>query len=190
MSPDALLINQLKTGNLEALGALYDLHRLRVYRTALAITRDPEASEDILQEAFLRLHAHIDRFDVSLPLLPWLYRITVNLSYTWVTRRQRWSAPLEDFIEKLIGPARLSPEPEIERRDELRLMQQAIDSLAFSQRAVVVLHYLNDLSLEEIAHILDCPVGTVKSRLFYGRENLRLKLERDAPARGVQYEFT
>jgi len=190
MTQDAQLINRLKIGDLDALGELYDLYRLRVYRTALAITRDADAAEDILQEAFLRLNTHVNRVDTSLPLMPWIYRITVNLSYTWVTRHNRWTAPLEDFIETLIGSARHSPEPEADRREDIRLMQQAIESLAFSHKAVIVLYYLNDLSLQEIAEILNCPVGTVKSRLHYGRENLRHILEGDPVGAGVQYEFT
>jgi RNA polymerase sigma-70 factor (ECF subfamily) len=190
MSEDGALIRRLQTGDLDALGVLYDRHRLTVYRTALAITRDPEAAEDILQEAFLRLHAHADHVDTRLPLPPWLYRITVNLSYTWVTRRRKWWVPLEDFIDQLIGPGRYHPEPIAERNDELRVVQRAIEALAFSQRVVIVLYYLNDLSLQEIADILGCPVGTVKSRLHYGRENLRHLLESDTAASEVQYEFT
>ena len=189
MSQDAPLILRLQAGDLEALGALYDQYRLTVYRTALAITRDPAAAEDILQDAFLRLQLHADRINPDRPLAPWLYRVTVNLSYTWVTRRNKWLAPLEDFIDQLIGPVKNNPEPMAERRDELRVMQRAIEALAFSQRVVVVLYYLDELSLQEIAEILNCPVGTVKSRLHYGREKLRYLLEGDTPATEVQYEF-
>jgi RNA polymerase sigma-70 factor (ECF subfamily) len=190
MSDDAQLIRRLQAGDLEALGELYDRHRLAVYRTALAVTRDSAAAEDILQEAFLRLYTYVDRVNTSLPLMPWLYRITVNLSYTWVTRRNKWRAPLEDFIDQLIGPVKYHPEPTAERNAELRVMQKAIDSLAFSQRVVIVLYYLNELNLQEIADILGCPVGTVKSRLHYGRENLRHLLEGNAPGAEIQYEFT
>jgi RNA polymerase sigma-70 factor (ECF subfamily) len=190
MNDDARLILKLQSGDLEALGLLYDRHRLPVFRTALAITHDQDAAEDILQECFLRLHTYVHRVDTSLPLSPWLYRITVNLSYTWVTRRNKWRAPLEDFVDQLIGPAKYNPEPEAERRDEMRLMQRAIDSLPFSQRVVVVLYYLNDLSLQEISDILGVPVGTVKSRLHYGRENMRRQMEGTAQSAEVQYEFT
>lgn len=190
MSDDARLILKLQSGDLEALGLLYDRHRLPVYRTALAITHDQDAAEDILQEVFLRLHTYVHRVDTSLPLSPWLYRITVNLSYTYVTRRNKWRVPLEDFVDQLIGPARYSPEPEAERHDDLRVMQRAIDTLPFSQRVVIVLYYLNDLSLQEISEILAVPVGTVKSRLHYGRENLRRELDGKAQAPEVQYEFT
>src|SRR5262245_764302 len=82
ISDDGRLVQRLQSGDLDALGQLYDRHRLPVFRTALAITHDQDAAEDILQEVFLRLHTYVHRVDTSLPLSPWLYRITVNLSYT------------------------------------------------------------------------------------------------------------
>ena len=190
MSDDAHLIRRLQSGDLEALGLLYDRHRMPVFRTALAIMHDQDAAEDILQEVFLRLHTYVHRVDTTLPLSPWLYRITVNLSYTWITRRNKWRAPLEDFVDQLIGPAKYSPEPVAERHDDIRLMQKAVDTLPFNQRVVIVLYYHNDLSLQEIAEILTVPVGTVKSRLHYGRENLRRHLSGTGPTPEVNYEFT
>jgi RNA polymerase sigma-70 factor (ECF subfamily) len=186
---DAALILRLQAGDLDALGALYDRHRLTVYRTALAITRDPDVAEDILQEAFLRLHANAHKIRTAVPLMPWLYRVTVNLSYSWFTRH-KWIAPLDDLIEQFIGPARFRPESAAEQHDTQHKIQQAIDALPFGQRVVVVLHYLNDLSLHEIADIVECPVGTVKSRLYYARESLRQKLEGHALTPEMVYEFT
>ena len=190
--PDAELIARLQDGDLNALGELYDKYRLSVYRTALAVTRDPAAAEDILQDTFLRLHTYAGRVNPALPLPPWLYRITVNLSYTWNAHRARWWAPLEDFLDRLVGPARQSPEPQAERAEDLREVQAAIDALPFNQRVVVVLFYLNNLSLQEIAGILECPVGTVKSRLHYARESLRRRLSASlaGPEPDFLYEFT
>ena len=188
--PTSTLVLKMQAGDLDALGELYDLYRLPVYRTALGITRDPDAADDILQEAFLRLHTYAHRINPALPLAPWLYRIAVNLSYNWVTRRNRWRAPLEDFIDSLIGPTKDNPEPVAEQNDTVRQMQTAIATLPLNQRVVVVLYYLNELSLQEIADILECPTGTVKSRLHYGRENLRKVLEGAHPALEANYEFT
>lgn len=186
---DAPLILRLQSGDLEALGILYDRYRLVVYRTALAIIRDPDVADDLLQEVFLRLHTYAASVKPELPLAPWLYRVTINLSYTWFSRR-RWLAPIDDFLEKLIGPAKQHPEPVAERRSDREVMQRAIDALPFNQRVVVILHYLNDLSLQEIAEIVKCPVGTVKSRLYYARESLRQQLEGTALSPEVAYEFT
>lgn len=174
---DGQLVVQLQAGDLESLGALYERHKTRVYRTALAITHDPSAAEDILQDCFLRIYKYAHRIDSSLPLEPWLYRVTVNLAYSWETGRKRWQTPLEGVIDRLVSPKRLSPEWQVEASDIHRRVAEAIVSLNLNQRVVVVLYYLNSLSLKEIAYILDCPVGTVKSRLHYGRENLSRKLE-------------
>src|SRR5260221_3234402 len=120
MNDDARLILKLQSGDLEALGLLYDRHRLPVFRTALAITHDQDAAEDILQECFLRLHTYVHRVDTSLPLSPWLYRITLNLSTTWVTRRNKWRAALEEFFDQLIRPAKNKTQPRAARREEKR----------------------------------------------------------------------
>ena len=174
---DHELIDRLCSGDLAALGTLYDRYRLLVFHTALAITHDRQSAEDILQECFLKLNAYARRIDVNLPLEPWLYRVTVNQAYTWVTRRSRWLTSLESVIDRLVSPARANAEYQVEIAELQLAIQRAIDSLPPNQRMTVVLYYLNDLSLKEISYILDCPVGTVKSRLHYGREQLKRQLQ-------------
>jgi RNA polymerase sigma-70 factor, ECF subfamily len=174
---DRELIQRLCGGDLAALGTLYDRYRLLSFHTALAITRDRQAAEDILQECFLKLNSYAPRIDVSLPLEPWLYRVTVNLAYTWITRRARWMTSLESVIDRLVSPARTGTEYHAEVAELHAVLQHAIDTLPPSQRMTVVLYYLNDLSLKEISYVLDCPIGTVKSRLHYGREHLKKHLE-------------
>ncbi len=191
LSEDGQLISQIRQGNILALKALYEKYKVQVYRTALAITRDREASEDILQDCFLRVHTYIDRLDGSLPLSPWLHRVTVNLSYNWVNKRRHWLQPLEDAIDHLVASPRTLPESILERGELQRIIQKAVASLSFEHRVVIVLFYLNGFSLNEIAYVLDCPVGTVKSRLHYARQNLRRKLEKDRQlAPEVAYEFS
>jgi RNA polymerase sigma-70 factor (ECF subfamily) len=187
---DDELIPRVRRGDLAAFEALYDKYKGQVYRTALAITRDQGAAEDILQECFVRIYAHIDKIDVSRPLSPWIHRIAVNLSYNWVTKRRRWFPSLGEVVEQFVGDHHSSPEHILEREELQRIVQEAIHSLSFAQRVVIVLFYLNGFSLEEIAYIVDCPVGTVKSRLYYGRQNLRRKLGADKRLPiGLAYEF-
>ena len=76
---DDQLISQIRGGDLKALETLYDKYKEQIYRTALAITRDQQAAEDILQDCFLRLHDNVNRLDGSVPIAPWLHRVTVNL---------------------------------------------------------------------------------------------------------------
>lgn len=166
----------LKNGDLDALGVLYDRYNLMVYRTALAITGDQEAASDLLQDVFLRLYRFADRIDESRPLEPWLYRMTANLSYTWIKKSKRWFHPLEDLADWIAGASRNSPHDIVEQRDDWNRVEKALACLPVSHRVVVVFYYLNDLSLQEISEILDIPVGTVKSRLHYGRQMLRKRL--------------
>lgn len=191
LSEDGRLISQIRQGNILALKTLYEKYKGQVYRTALAVTRDREAAEDILQDCFLKVYTHIDKLNGSLPLSPWLHRVTVNLSYNWVKKKHRWLQPLEEVIEQLIAGPRTLPESALERGELQGIVQKAIASLSFEHRVVIVLFYLDGFSLNEIAYILDCPVGTVKSRLHYARLTLRRKLERDRRlSPEVAYEFS
>lgn len=173
---DAQLIERLRTHDFEALGTLFDRYYPQIYRTAAAITRDNDVAEDIAQDCFLKLHQYANRIDTSLPLAPWLYRVTVNLSYTWISRRQKRRVSLEALVDTLMSPIWSAPDQIAEHSETQKVVREAISALHFNQRVVIVLHYLSGLSLDEIAEILDCPVGTIKSRLYYARENLRRRL--------------
>ena len=185
------VVLELQAGSLEALGELYDRHNQMVYRTALAISGDTETAADLLQEAFLRLYRFADKIDPQRPLEPWLYRITTNLAYTWVKRR-RWMRPLEEIAEWLGGDNSAQPAQVAEKDEEWREMEAAIQTLPLAQRVVIAHYYINDCSLEEISNILDVPIGTVKSRLHYGRQALKQQLDerRDGTISEVHYEFT
>ena len=189
---DSELVLSLQAGSLEALGVLYDRHRGLVFRTALAITGDAEAAADLLQDVFLRLHRFAAHIDAQRPLEPWLYRMTTNQAYTWIKRRRRWLHPLEDVAEWLTGSKKDGPAYQAETDESWQHVQQAVLSLPLSHRGVVVLYYVNDLSLQEISEILEIPVGTVKSRLHYGRQALKksLGLLEGEVLPALQYEFT
>jgi len=191
MATDAELIQSLQAGNLDALGSLYDHHRYLVYRTALAVTGDADAAADLLQDVFLRLHRFADHVDPTRPLEPWLYRTTANLAYSWV-KRHRWLRPIEDVAEWLAGAKRNHPSQTVEISEQSQQVEQAVLSLPVPHRIVVVFYYVNDLSVQEIADILDIPVGTVKSRLHYARQLLkqRIGVLMGETLPDMQYEFT
>ncbi len=187
---DGDLVHRLRADDLTALGTLFERYRGQVYRTAFAITHDAAAADDILQDCLLKIYQNAQRIDTDLPLAPWLYRVTVNLSYTWTMRHSsRWT-PIEAVVEHLISPMRHAPDHVAEHNEMQTLTRQAITELPFDQRVVIVLHYLNDLDVPEIAEILELPQGTVKSRLFYAREALRRKLGAFNAATDVAHGYT
>lgn len=185
------LIIRLQGGDVEALGLLYDRYRMLVYRTALGITANPEVAADLVQEVFLRMHRFAMRIDPLRPLEPWLYRVTANLAYTWASRQKRWLHMLETLMERVSTP-HTDAEQQVLQSEEWRQVQRALMSLPVAQRVVVTLFYLNDLSVAEIAEVLNLPEGTVKSRLHYGRKALRQALDagEESVLAKVQYEFT
>lgn len=184
------LVLNLQEGSLDALGGLYDRYNRLVYRTALGVTGDPEAASDLLQEVFLRLYRFAQRIDTERPLEPWLYRMTTNLSYTWVKRR-KWVQPIEDVGDWLVGDGKNQPIARAEQNEAWKQVEQAIKELPLQQRLVIVLYYINECSLREVAEILNIPPGTVKSRLHYARQALKAHMSfQDTVVKGMNFEFT
>jgi RNA polymerase sigma-70 factor (ECF subfamily) len=146
-----------------------DLHQLKARRTAYLILGDRAAAEDVVAEAFLRVWERIGRFDVSRPFEPWFYRIVVNLAIDDRRRRAR-SQPDAVVRERAsVDTARAAGEARADLEEQLRALPPI-------ERAVIVLRYFHDLEEPAIAAVLDCPVGTVKSRLHRARERLRVRL--------------
>ena len=180
MLGDGELVSRIRAGDLDAFETLYHKYKEQLYRTALAITNDRGAAEEILQDCFLRAYDHIDRVDGRSSLRPWLHRIIVNLSYNWAAKRRLRLISLEHVFGRLLMTSYGSPERAFERDELLQVVFEAIRSLSMPQRVVIVLFYLQGFSLAEIAYVVDSPVGTVKSRLHNARKALRKKLMADS----------
>ena len=185
------LIALAKQGDVVAFERLYEMHKAAIFRTALVVTNDRAVAEEILQDAFLRAYKHINRVHDGVSLAPWLYRITVNLAYDWAVKQRRWLTVINNFVERIVITNVPSPEHSVEEMETQALLYEAINRLEFKQRTTLVLFYLQDFSLAEIAEVMECPIGTVKSRLHYARTNLRRELLADNRIPGsLVYEFT
>jgi RNA polymerase sigma-70 factor (ECF subfamily) len=179
MDEDAQLVARIRGGDLCAFEALYHKYKRSLYHTALAITGNVGAAEEALQDCFVRAYAALDRVDATEPLSPWLHRIIVNVSYNWIARTQRWPLALDAFVDRLLtGPASC-PEHYAETSEMRSIVREAVAALGVKQRSVVVLFYFQGFSLAETAYILDCPIGTVKSRLHRASQVLRCQLLED-----------
>jgi RNA polymerase sigma factor (sigma-70 family) len=112
------------------------------------------------------------------------------LSYNWSAKKRLPLGSFEEVFDRLLSLPRSSPERAFERHELMQVLDEAIRSLSMAQRVVVVLFYLQGFSLVEIAYVLDCPVGTVKSRLHNARKALKRKLSADLrTSREVVYEL-
>ena len=149
----------------EAFDRVVSRYGLQVLRTARLIVRDEALAEDVVQETFLKAWRHFDSLRDQDPA-GWLNRIAVNESISLWRRRHRFDALLERFGRQ--------PPQEQEAGSETKLdLRRALDRLTAEQRAVIVLRYYQDLSVEETAQALAIPIDTAKSRLKAGLRRLR-----------------
>jgi RNA polymerase sigma-70 factor (ECF subfamily) len=160
-------------------------HRDRVYRIALRLTADPHDAEDLTQEVFLRVFRAWDGYTPGPPgsLEAWLYRITSNVFLDSVRRRRRVRVePLLDDLRGRLRSREAGPEDVAAGRLGADVLA-ALRDLRPEYRVCVVLHDCEGMTYEEIAAILDVPLGTVRSRLHRGRAALRAALPHRRPSR-------
>ncbi|MBI4341766.1 MAG: sigma-70 family RNA polymerase sigma factor [Candidatus Omnitrophica bacterium] len=185
---DAALIERAQAGELGAFDALVRRHQTQVFAVALRMLGDRDEAQEIAQDAFVRAYRGLSAFRREAKLSTWLVSITMNLCRNrrrWWARRKRFiaasldAAPDPDQEASRIDVADPSPDPSaiVERKDQARLVLEALQGLSASERAIVVLRDLEGHSYEEIAQVLRCQVGTVKSRLNRARWQLRALLD-------------
>jgi RNA polymerase sigma-70 factor (ECF subfamily) len=189
--PEAVLVSEARRGDVAAFEALYKKYNTMVFRTAYAILRDRFGAEEVTQECFVRAYRSLQTVDAGASLGPWLHRIAVNLSYNWwKNARRHWVFPLQSALREVGLGHTESPLGALQQSELRDAVMSGLESLGFDQRVVVILFYYGGFSMEEIAYILDCPVGTVKSRLHYGRCSLKRQLQSIGEALPeVAYEF-
>jgi RNA polymerase sigma-70 factor (ECF subfamily) len=178
IAQDAALVQAIVQGDMQALETLFNKYQASVYQTAYGVTRDAQVAEEVLQDVFFRLYRFADRINGALPLAPWLYRVTINLCYNRFKGLRMWTDSFHELTERLFAPPHESPERTAEHNELHTLLQEALRELEPKQRAVLVLRYLHEYNIGEIAEIMGLPEGTVKSRLFHARKVLRQRLER------------
>jgi RNA polymerase sigma-70 factor (ECF subfamily) len=170
------LVYAARDGDIVAFDALFYRYRDGIFRLGLAITKDPSAAEEIVVDTFARAHRALARLEPDDSLRPWLYRVAVNLSYNRRPRKGVVLSSLDEAADEALANEDGSPPNVAEQAELRRFVLAAVEALGPKHRLVVVLHYLNGLNLTEIAEVVDCPVGTVKSRLHYALRRLRTHL--------------
>ena len=180
---DVELVQKAREGSHEAFEALVRRFSDRAYRVAYRILRDPDQSEDVLQEAFIKAYRGIRNFEQRSAFYTWLYRIVVNLALDR-RRRERPGTRLEweDSIAPEIEPRAIVTEPPdpdaMARRSQIReILAEGIQLLPDGQREVLLLREVEGLSYEQIAATMEISKGTVMSRLHYARRKLTTFLE-------------
>ena len=171
------LIEQARRGDRNAFGELVYRYYPGVVRVVYHMCGDTGLAEDMAQEAFLRAWLALPSFRPQSSLRNWLYRIAVNATLDVLRRRK--DELLEDQADRMIADQTAGPETSLIEKERMALLRQAMHSLPEAARSVLVLREYGSLSYQEIASVLDIPVGTVMSRLNYARNRLRELLKGD-----------
>jgi RNA polymerase sigma-70 factor, ECF subfamily len=176
LSDDAPLIAATLAGDTAAYGRLVGLYQDRLYNSLVRVVG--EDADDIVQDAFVQAYLKLSSFRGSSAFYTWLYRIAFNLAMSHA-RRGRKTASL-DGLKAGWGsePADNQPGPDagLERRENVEMVQTALAELNTEYRTILVLREIEGCRYDEIAEILELPVGTVRSRLFRARLALRDQL--------------
>jgi len=174
---ETALVVRSRTGDTRAFDRLVETHQDRIYHLAYRITGNHADAQDAAQEAFVKAYRSLGAFRAQAAFSTWLHRIAVNAAVDMVRRRApRAPDPLE-----VPAPAADPLADGAERIEIQQRIHRAIAALPVEQRMVVVLRDVQGWAYEEIAKVVQAPIGTVRSRLARGREALRLALADLAP---------
>ncbi|MDH3891325.1 MAG: sigma-70 family RNA polymerase sigma factor [candidate division Zixibacteria bacterium] len=167
------LIEAAQNGDQRAYGLLIRSHQKRLFRFVYGLLGSFDATEDIVQEAFVKAYQAIDRFDLNHSFYPWLATIARNTAFNLLEREQKKES-LEQLQEKGFEPesTQLGPLENLLNDETQKRFYQAVKALPDKFRAVFVMRHFEDQSYTEIATLLKIPPGTVDSRLYRARKML------------------
>jgi RNA polymerase sigma-70 factor, ECF subfamily len=167
---DLELIHQSQAGDTEAFGELVTKYRTKIYNMLYCMVRNENDAWDLAQEGFLQAWRSIHKFEGRSSFYTWLYRLTVNLAIDSLRRKGRC---VEVELDDAIPCSLPSPHANYRRTEISEFINAALAQLSPEHRAVIVLKEMEDLQYQEIAEALNVSVGTIMSRLFYGRKKLQ-----------------
>jgi len=177
-SDELRLLALVRTGDRRAFEELYKLYHPRLTRFLFNLVRRPTMVEDVLNETMMVVWERADTFSGASRLSTWIFAIAFRKAMK-ALRRQDDAIDDPDSDQRVSSEP--SPEDEFGQNRRHQLLMKAIDELSPSHRAVVDLTYFHEIGYREIASILDCPVDTVKTRMFHARRHLRRILEGELP---------
>ncbi|MDD3884905.1 MAG: RNA polymerase sigma factor RpoE [Gallionella sp.] len=186
---DQLLVERVQRGDKQAFNLLVTKYQRKLGRLISRFIRDPAEAEDVTQDAFIKAYRALPGFRGESAFYTWLYRIGINTAKNYLLaskRRAPTSTPFdiedaESFEDATLLHEVSTPENELMSKQVVDVVQSSLQQLPEDLRSALTLREIEGLSYEEIASVMNCPIGTVRSRIFRAREavaeNLRPLLE-------------
>jgi len=182
---DALLVERVKQGDQRAFALLVAKYERRVQRLLSRLVRESAEIEDITQEAFIKAYRALPQFRGESAFYTWLYRIAINTAKNYLATKSRRPVTVGEFQGADDGEFfdlgdvvedNNTPDAVLHSRQVAEAVNAAIEALPEDLKAAITLREIEGLSYEEIAQAMDCPIGTVRSRIFRAREAIAQRL--------------
>lgn len=181
---DAALVKRVQEGDKKAFDLLVLKYQSKIINLVMRYLRDPDEANDVAQEAFLKAYRALPKFRGDSAFYTWLYRIAVNTAKNYLVAVKRrpveYDLDLQD-PEQYEMQARLkdidSPEGMLLKDEVQKTIDKAVEALPEDLRTAIILREMEGMTYEEIAETMECPVGTVRSRIFRAREAISKRIE-------------
>jgi RNA polymerase sigma-70 factor (ECF subfamily) len=184
---DVELVEAARGGDRDAFRVLFERYHRRAYSLAYGVVHNADDALDVVQDAFIKAHKYLDKFEGTSSFYTWLYRIVMNLAIDHLRKhkksravdfaeasvREEDASANDELVPRILGanPGRALVDKEIRAR-----IEAALEELSDNHRAVLVMRELEGLSYEEMAQVMGCSKGTIMSRLFHARRNMQKRL--------------
>ncbi len=172
----AELVMRLQKGDKSSFEGLFNLYKNEAIRTAYLITNNRALADDIAQEAFILCYYKIATLKDPRRFKTWFFRMLTRLAWK-MSSREKVSVPVDNIFEFAETQENNLVEGEVLDKEKAKSLMKAVNHLGIKQKTTILLYYYNNFSVSEIARIMGCFEGTVKSRLHVARKNLRKSIE-------------
>lgn len=181
---DLILVERVRNGDKRAFELLVEKYRRKIGRLLSRMVQDPEEVEDIAQETFIKAYRALPQFRGDAAFYTWLYRIAVNTAKNYLATRNRDMLTVSEVAgdEEEGGEDRYTaqdidtPDAQLLSKQIAYAVNEAVEALPEELRTAITLREIEGMSYEEIANVMGCPIGTVRSRIFRAREAIAAKL--------------
>ena len=180
---DIALVQRVQNGDKQAFNLLVQKYQYRIKHLVSRFIKDPVEQEDIVQESFIKAYRAISRFRGDSAFYTWLYRISVNTAKNYLVSSGRrppvQDVDMDDVVHTRGGDGLVeinAPDKILENDQLVQAIKDSISSLPEELKQAIQLRELEGLSYEDIAEVMECPIGTVRSRIFRAREAIELAI--------------
>ncbi len=181
---DRAIVERIQNGDQAAFRELFDRYHRRALAVAIGVVKNEHDARDVIQDAFVKVHKNIDKFEGSSSFYTWLYRIVMNQCIDHIRKgKRRKHVDFDEQVQReeesssslgaTSGALDANPSRAVLNRELGAAIQDALEQLPEHHRAVIVLREIEGLTYEQIAEVLDVPKGTIMSRLFHARRKMQ-----------------